>query len=96
MATFQSLRPEEFSSGGFGLRSFRRPVISVWADISDISDRNFRIFQRRAGRGGKRRGQVVNGFKYCLVKVMAIFPKFSDVSRSSFPKFSEVFRRFPK
>ena len=28
--TFQRLRPEEFSSGDFGLRSFRRPEISAW------------------------------------------------------------------
>ena len=27
--TFQRLRPEEFSSGDFGLRSFRRPEISA-------------------------------------------------------------------
>ena len=27
--TFQRLRPEEFSSGDFGLRSFRQPEISA-------------------------------------------------------------------
>ena len=36
--TFQRLRPEEFSSGDLGLRSFRRPEISAWAEISEISN----------------------------------------------------------
>ena len=54
--TFQRLRPEEFSSGDFGLRSFRRPKISAWAEISDISGRKLRIFQRGAGRRGREGG----------------------------------------
>ena len=45
--TFQRLRPEEFSSRDFGMRSFRRPEISAWAEISDISGRKLRIFQRQ-------------------------------------------------
>ena len=49
--TLRRLRPEEFSSGDFGLRSFRQPEISAWAEISDISARKLRIFQRGAGRG---------------------------------------------
>ena len=62
-------QPEEFSSAGdFGLRSFGHLAISTWAEISDISGRELRIFQRGTGRGGKGRGGV-NGFKYCLVKV---------------------------
>ena len=61
--TIQRLRPKEFSSGDFGLRSFRWPEIWAWAEISDISGRKLRIFQRGAGRGweGEKRG--VNGFK---------------------------------
>ena len=74
--TFQRLRPEEFSSGDFDLRSFRQPgdfglrsfcqlAISTWAEISAFS---------REGRGGvgKGEGRGVNGFEYCLVKVKCI------------------------
>ena len=62
--TLQRLRSEEFSSRDFGLRSFRRPEISAWAEIPDISGRKLRIFQRRCwtlercrggGGGGERR-----------------------------------------
>ena len=65
--TFQRLRPEEFSSGDFGLSSFRQPEISTWAEISDISGRKLRIFQRQCWaqgrwrwRGRGRGGQNLN------------------------------------
>jgi hypothetical protein len=67
--TFQRLRPEEFSSRDFGMRSFRRPEISAWAEISDISGRKLRIFQRQCwalvrwkggGGGGETKGQNLN------------------------------------
>ena len=75
--TFQRLRPEEFSSGDFGLRSFRRPEISAWGVFvswrfrpgpkSPAKNSAFSREERRGG--GKGRGRGVNGFKYCLVKV---------------------------
>ena len=67
--TFQSLRPEEFSSGDFGLRSFRPPeisacfcqlAISTWAEISDISGRKLHIFQM-GGEGVRRGGAGLTG-----------------------------------
>ena len=54
--TFQRLRSDEFSSRDFGLRSFRRPEISAWAEILDISGRKLRIFQRRCWTLGRWRG----------------------------------------
>ena len=65
--TFQRFRPEEFSSGDFGLKSFCQLAILTWAEISDISGQKLCIFQRGVEGGGK--GEGVNGFKYCLVKV---------------------------
>ena len=64
--TFQRLRPEEFSSRDFGMRSFRRPEISAWADISG---RKLRIFQRqcwalvrwKGGGGGGGGGEEDKG-----------------------------------
>ena len=36
--TFQRLRPEEFLSRDFGLRSFRQPEILAWAEISNLQN----------------------------------------------------------
>ena len=72
--------PEEFSSAGdFGLGR------NLWPKTPHLPEKN--------GEGWEGEGRVVNGFKYCLVKAMVIFPKFpmfSEVSRSSFPRFFEV------
>ena len=53
-------RPEEFLSAA--------GAISTWAEISDISGRKLRIFER-GGEGVGRGGGGGNGFKYFLVKV---------------------------
>ena len=53
--TFQRLRLEEFSSGDFGLRSFRCPEISAWAEISDIWGQKLRISKEGREGGGKAR-----------------------------------------
>ena len=59
--TFQRLRPEEFSSRDFGLRSFRRLEISACAEISYISGRKLHIFQRVLGPGEMEGEEVGEG-----------------------------------
>ena len=54
--TFQS-----FSSRDYDLRSFRWPEISAWAEISDISGRKLRIFQRQCWAQGRWRGEGGGG-----------------------------------
>ena len=66
--TLQRLRSEEFLFRDFALRSFRRPEISAWAEIPDISGQKLHIFQRRCwalGRwSGRRRGRREEEWNY--------------------------------
>ena len=68
--TFQMLWPEEFSSGDFGLRSFRRRYRRFRpGPESPISPAENSAFSREEWeRGGKGKGRGVIGFKYCLAK----------------------------